>query len=301
MIVLDSLFDSTIEYNTAVTVGKFDGIHKGHNLLCNKVLERTDLKSCMVAFTNAPKSIIEHKNVGCLITKQERIEMLRATGFDYIVSCPFDERMMNTSAEDFISTLRHNLKMSYIVCGSDFRFGYKGAGDIKLLDSLSKQQGFEFEYIDKLKESSRDISSTFIKEELELGHVDHVNELLGYEYFVYGKVVHGRRIGHTIGIPTINITPPEYKLLPKFGVYETKVEFDGKIYMGVTNVGIKPTVTDEGVPTIETHIIDFSQDIYDEYVKVTFLNRIRGEMKFANVHELQVQMLHDIAFVDGKK
>ena len=180
-----------------------------------------------------------------------------------------------------------------MVAGSDFTFGYKGAGNVEMLRELSKEMGFELRIIDKIKLNDRDISSTYIREELKLGHIDTVNEMLGYEYFVWGEVVHGAHLGHTIGIPTINIMPEASKLVPKFGVYVTTIDFDGRIYHGVTNVGTKPSVSDENIVGIETHILDYNGDLYGKFVRVTFVSFLRTEMKFNSIDELKAQMTKD--------
>ena len=200
---------------------------------------------------------------------------------------------MQTDAESFIRLLVENLNMKYMVVGSDFTFGKKGIGNTALLKQLSKEYGFEYKEIQKIQINDRDISSTYIREELKAGHIDSVNEMLGYNYFVWGEVIHGAHLGTKIGIPTINITPSASKLVPKFGVYVTTIDFDGRIYHGVTNVGTKPSVSDKNIVGIETHILDYNGDLYGRYVKVTFEAFLRPEMKFGSVEELKQQMAKD--------
>ena len=204
-----------------------------------------------------------------------------------------DDRLMQTDATSFIELLVNNLNMKYMVVGSDFTFGYKGAGDVELLKELSERYDFELRVIDKIKRNNRDISSTYIREELREGHIDVVNEMLGYEYFVWGEVVHGAHLGTKIGIPTINIMPEHNKLVPKFGVYVTTIDFEGRIYHGVTNVGTKPSVSEKNIVGIETHILDYNGDLYGKYVRVTFQSFLRPEMKFNSVEELKNQMKRD--------
>ena len=292
---LDSLFDSKIEEGTAVTVGKFDGIHKGHGILARELMHRQELglSSCMVTFVNSPRIALKKDETPSLITNREREFMLENMGLKYLVECPFDERLMTTSAEDFVALLCDRLNMKFMVVGSDFHFGYKGLGDAALLRRLSQQYGFELCVVDKLKKDERDISSTYIREELTAGNISLVNELLGYDYFVWGQVVHGAHLGHSLGMPTINIMPPKEKLVPKFGVYVTTIELDGRTRHGVTNVGMKPTVTNENKLGIETHILDYSGDLYGEYIKVTFKDFLRPEMKFDSIEALKAQMNAD--------
>ncbi len=219
--------------------------------------------------------------------------MLDNDGLDYLIECPFDKKLMETDPTQFVKFLVNNLNMKYMVAGSDFTFGYKGAGNVELLRSLSKELGFELNVIEKIKKNNRDISSTYIREELMAGHIDSVNEMLGYDYFVWGEVVHGAHLGHTIGMPTINIMPEQDKLVPKFGVYVTTIDFDGRIYHGVTNVGTKPSVSDKKIVGIETHILDYNGDLYGRFVKVTFKSFLRPEMKFDSIDQLKEQMNKD--------
>ena len=295
MKLLNSLFETKITEPTAITVGKFDGIHKGHHILTNYILSKKDagLKSCMITFSNSPRASLSNDDTPSLITNKERVFMLEDNGLDYLIQCPFDKRLMETDARSFVKYLVDELNMKYMVAGSDFTFGYKGLGNVLLLSDLSKEFGFELEIIDKIKRNDRDISSTYIREELKEGHIDVVNEMLGYEYFVWGEVVHGAHLGTKIGIPTINIMPEKTKLVPKFGVYVTTIDFDGRIYHGVTNVGTKPSVSDKNVIGIETHILDYNGDLYGKYVKVTFQAFLRPEMKFNSVEELKNQMSRD--------
>ncbi|SDB08614.1 riboflavin kinase / FMN adenylyltransferase [Pseudobutyrivibrio sp. YE44] len=292
---LHSLFDTKISEPTAVTVGKFDGIHRGHTLLTTDIISKKSqgLKSCLITFTNSPRIALELDKTPSLITNKERMYMLDNGGLDYLIECPFDERLMQTDAKSFIQFLVDNLNMKYMISGSDFTFGYKGAGNVQLLADLSSELGFEYKVIEKIKLNDRDISSTYIREELKNGHIHDVNNMLGYDYFVWGEVVHGAHLGHTIGIPTINIMPEKMKLVPKFGVYVTTIDFDGRIYHGVTNVGTKPSVTDQNIVGIETHILDYNGDLYGRYVKVTFKNFLRPEMKFNSIEELTAQMNKD--------
>ena len=292
---LHSLFDTKIEYDTAITVGKFDGVHRGHHLLASDIISKKALgyKSCMITFTNSPRQKLYDDNSPSLITNNEKVYMLERAGLDYLIECPFDERLMNTEANDFVDFLCKNLNMKYMVSGSDFTFGKKGLGDTALLKELAKNKGFEYKEISKIRINNRDISSSYIREELKEGHLDIVNDMLGYDYFVWGEVVHGAHLGTKIGIPTINIMPEKTKLVPKFGVYVTSIDFDGRIYHGVTNVGTKPSVSDKNIVGIETHILDYKGDLYGKYVKVTFQAFLRPEMKFASVEELKLQMSKD--------
>ncbi len=284
-----------LEKPTAITVGKFDGIHKGHELLTNNILEKQEegLESLVLTFDVSPRIYLEKDMQKQLITNDERVELLARKGISILAQCPFEEEIMPLEPEEFIRILVENYQMKYLTCGTDFHFGKKGRGDIYLLQELSKIYGFELEVVEKLQDDHRDISSTFVREEIAAGNVSKANELLGYEYFVWGQVVHGNHLGRKIGIPTINLIPPSDKLLPKNGVYITKVEIDHRIYHGVTNVGVKPTVDGEYPVGVETHILDFNEDVYEKMAGVTFLEHIRDELKFPSVDALCKQMRDD--------
>ncbi len=293
MIIINDIFTKQLNEGTALTIGKFDGIHRGHKLLCQKISSVDNLKSCIVTFENSPIKTLKDEGAAFLVTNSERIHIIEEEGIDILCMCPFDEKMMTCPARLFVKSLCDNLNMKFMAVGSDFKFGFKGMGDVQLLKELSDEFGFELVVVEKIKKDDRDISSTYIREELKLGHIELVNEMLGYDYFVWNKVVHGAHLGHKIGIPTINLMPPKDKLVPLFGVYVTSIEIDGKIYHGVTNVGKKPTVNDTDQVSIETHILDYDGDLYDQDVKVTFLKFLRAETKFASIDELKEQMNSD--------
>ena len=165
-----------------------------------------------------------------------------------------------------------------------------------MLLQYAPKYGYEVEVVDKMQEDGRDISSTFVREQIVAGNMEKANDLLGYQYFVEGTILHGKKMGKAVlGIPTINLIPPEEKLLPPFGVYISITEWNGKRYPGITNVGCKPTVEGKNPVGVETHIFDFDEDIYGKEVKVSFLSKVREEKKFASLEALKEQMAHDVA------
>lgn len=189
------------------------------------------------------------------------------------------------------------MRAKAMVVGPDCSFGYKGAGNVELLRSLSKELGFELHVIQKEKDHRRDISSTYIREELSLGNVAKANELLGEPYAIHGIVVHGNHIGGPrLGFPTANIIPPANKRLPKFGVYVSRVLAQGKYYKGVTNIGRKPTIHGDNPVGVETFIFDFDGDIYGKMIEVQLLEFDRGEQKFASLEELKERIEKDKEF-----
>ena len=282
----------TSEY-TAITVGKFDGLHLGHKKL-ESIIVTSGYKPVLVTFDRSPLLLMSPETGPyAIVTEDERYLVLEDDGIDTVLELPFDRSIMSLSPTAFIERLVQDLNMKLFACGTDFRFGYKNAGDIELLGRLADRYGFELVVIDKIKNDSRDISSSRIRTELKAGNIAKVNQLLGYNYFVYSEVVHGRALGHRLGFPTINQIPEEDKLLPKFGVYATRVIIDDRACTGVTNVGIKPTVTDDRSAGVETYIIDLDEDLYGRTIKIEFIEFIRPEMKFSDTEELKKQIISD--------
>ncbi len=285
-----------IDEPTAISLGKFDGIHRGHELLLEQLLKkkREGYATVIFTFDIPPKNALDSQNTKVLTTNEEKMHMFESFGIDYLIECPFTPEVMNMEPESFIEMLVKNLSVKYIVTGEDFCFGRNRRGNYQMLQEYAGQLSYEAIILPKMKEEERDISSTFVREEIMAGNIEHANSLLGHPYFVSGEVKHGNRIGRTIGFPTINLIPPKNKLLPAFGVYITKVTIDGIVYHGVTNVGCKPTIEGENPIGIETHILDFKQDVYEKVVMVTFIKKIREERKFPNLEGLLEQLRLDV-------
>ncbi|WP_029067368.1 bifunctional riboflavin kinase/FAD synthetase [Lachnobacterium bovis] len=292
--------DFKVANDTAITLGKFDGLHKGHELLIEnliKISNEKNLKSVAFTFDIPPVKLVKEDKLSqnkVITTNDEKHYIFEKTGLDYLIECPFRKEIMMMSPIDFIKWMVKSLNVKYFIVGEDFKFGYKRQGDYITLKEYSKQFGYKVLVITKIKDEQRDISSTYIREELLSGNIRKANSLLGYEFFVKSKVIQGNKIGRTIGIPTINMILPPNKILPPNGVYVTSVNVDEKWYRGVTNVGCKPTISDNNPIGIETYIIDFCQDIYGKEVYVSFLDFIREERKFNSIEELKHQMISDI-------
>lgn len=289
--------DFKIEEPTAVTLGKFDGLHRGHELLMQTVLrysQEYDVASVAFTFDMSPRNRVEGVVSNVLTTNDEKMHIFEKQGIHYLIECPFTEDVMTMEPKKFIEWIATSLNMKFVVVGDDFRFGYKRAGDFHILQECEEKYGYKTIVIDKLKDKNRDISSTYVREMIAEGNIRKANELLGYDYFIKSEIVHGKKIGRRIGIPTINMVVPEEKLLPPNGVYLTKVYVDEETYMGVTNVGCKPTVSKDHVIGVETYIDGFHKEIYGENIVVSFLEYIRPEIKFDNLEQLQIQMKNDI-------
>lgn len=294
MEIINGIENYLHKFPTAVTVGKFDGIHQGHEALVSLITKQPELKSVMVTFSKSPKQVLFDHDLKFIVTEEERNAILEKQGIDILLVLPFDDTLMHQSPEDFIRMLTDRIHMRYMAVGSDFTFGYKGAGDAALLEKLSTDLVFRLEVIKKIQEDGADISSTRIRELIKKGDVAEASRLLGRPYFIYGPIVHGKHIGTGMGIPTINLVPPDKKLLPPFGVYITTVDIDGRIYHGVTNVGNNPTISDGNRVTVETNLLDVNTNLYGEKATVTFYEFVRPEKKFSSIEELKTEIEKNI-------
>ena len=287
------------EKESAVTLGKFDGLHRGHQKLIQKICEKKEkfhVKTIVFAFDMNPlfrqKGLVRKG----ITTNEERKERLSQV-VDVLVECPFDERISTMTAEDFIEKiLVQTFHAKYIVVGTDFRFGFEKKGDVAMLAAYAEKNGYELTVVSKEMFGNREISSTYIREELEKGHLENVNQMLGYPYTISGMVEHGKQLGRTLGFPTLNVHPSDEKMLPPKGVYMTNTFIDGQIYHGLSNVGFKPTVADEHRMLIETFLFDYNGNAYGKEVRTQLLHYKRPEQKFDSVDELKAQIDTDIDY-----
>lgn len=280
---------------SAVTLGKFDGLHKGHQKLisCIQKKKKDNCKTVIFTFDISPLVKVHHKPAKGLLTNEERQELAEMLGMDMLVECPFTDAVMHMEPEQFVKEfLVDRLHVSYLAVGPDFRFGYERKGTPQLLEQMGKTYGFSVEIVEKLTDGEREISSTYVREELEKGNIEKVNKLLGYEYFTRGEIVHGRQLGRTIGVPTANLIPPTTKKLPPNGVYITVSRIGEKEYGGITNVGYKPTVK-ENFLGVETNLFECNEDLYGQEAEVRFYHYLRPERKFSSMEELKGQLVTD--------
>lgn len=285
-----------IEEPTAVTLGKFDGLHRGHKKLLEELFRfrKKGCKTAVFTFETAPGTLIRKKLQTMITTNEERYENLRDAGVDYLVEYPFNQQVASMSPEEFVvHVLKGQMNAEAIVVGTDFHFGRNRSGDVAFLKANAEKFRYDLTVVEKAMDGEREISSTYIREELAAGRIEKANELLGYTYSIQGRVVHGKHLGTGMGFPTVNLLPPSQKHLPAFGVYLSEVEIDGKLYPGITNIGRKPTIKGEHPAGVETHIYDWTRDIYGKDVKVRFLTFMRPERKFDSVEDLKAQVLHD--------
>lgn len=284
---------------TAITLGKFDGMHRGHQKLVYEVCrlkKETGAVSVVFAFDMSPL----YERLGIprdgIMTNEERRQHLE-NQVDVLIECPFTEEISSIEAETFIKEILVGVfHAKYIVVGTDFRFGHDKRGDVKMLADQADIFGYELFVIEKEMYGDREISSTYIREELRKGNMEAVNDMLGYPYIVTGKVEHGKQLGRRLGFPTINVHPAKEKLLPPKGVYIDRVKIDGVWYNGIGNVGVKPTVTEENRMLIESYLFDYEGNAYEKDVKIQLHKFRRPEKKFASVEEMKDHVNADIAY-----
>lgn len=290
-----------IKEPTIVTLGKFDGRHRGHQKLLRTMMELKDslgYPTAVFTFGTPPLTMMSGPPRTVITTNPERRSNMERMGIDYLIEYPFSDEARRMEPERFVrDILADRMRAREIVVGPDCSFGYEGAGNTALLKKLESSLGYRLHVIEKEKDHMRDISSSYIREELEKGNVEKANLLLGEPYSVHGEVVHGNHIGGSIlGFPTANLIPPPTKRLPRFGVYVSRVLADGIYYRGITNIGRKPTVEGENPVGVETYLFDMDRDIYGTVIEVQLLAFDRPEQKFSSMEELKHHIELDKAF-----
>ncbi len=282
--------------NTAIALGKFDGIHLGHQMLLSRMLEEKKKGRTTVVFTfgSNPFTVLSGGSQKVIYTAEEKAYYFSEFGVDVLLEYPFTKEFASISPEEFVrDCMVEQLGVRSIYVGEDFHFGKGRSGNVGVLKELGEQYYFEVHDLQKKTLHGRVVSSTAIRDMLET-KFHAANEMLGNPYFVYSQVVHGMHLGNTIGFPTINQELSPNKLTPRTGVYAGRVTIGDKVYKAISNLGVKPTVTDSHHVGLETHILDYSGDLYGEYVKTELLFYIRPEEKFNDVNELKRQIKDDI-------
>lgn len=282
---------------TAVAIGKFDGVHLGHRRLLDEILswKKRGLSACVFTFNPAP-SVYFGGDPHVLTTNEEKRIIFERMGVDILVEFPMNGNTAATLPELFVSEyLINQMNMRFIAAGTDISFGARGVGDAELLKKMAKEYNYEIKLIDKVHTSDGvEISSSLVRNYVEQGQMESVEKLIGAAYSISGNIVHGNSIGHTIGFPTINIYPDENKLLPPYGVYTSSTFVNGRTYNSVSNIGCKPTIGGEVRPSVETYIYDFDENIYGCDAIVYLEKFRRPEKKFSGLEELKTQLQKDI-------
>ena len=285
------------EGRTAVTVGNFDGLHLGHQEILRSVRERaraTGQRAAVITFDPHPMRVLRSENAPLMIqTLAQRLEGFERMGLDAALVLRFDRELAQVSAEDFVERiLVRCLRAGCILVGANFRFGHRGAGDVRLLEEFGKHHGFEVEVVSPVEVNGQVVSSTAVRSAVARGDVATAIALLGRAFSLSGEIRAGAGRGRTILFPTLNLVP-EQELRPKLGVYATESVIGGKTYASVTNVGTRPTFDGTGV-TIESHLLAFNENLVAGRMEVKFCTRIRDEQKFSGPDALRAQIARDI-------
>ncbi len=285
---------------TCVAVGTFDGLHLGHRLIVEKLVDTAkihNLKSVILTFDPHPRKVLfPERGLNLILSPEEKVEVLSTTGIDYLIVHQFDKNFASIKSDAFMrDVLVGQLGMKYLVSGFNNHFGCDRMGDNVTLNSYGKSFGFDISRLDAAQLNGISASSTLVRNALIDGDVQKAAEILGYSFYISGKVVHGKKIGTKIGFPTANVLRDcNDKIIPKDGVYAAGIQVRGNLYSSVVNIGENPTVSDRGGTTIEAYIIDFEGDIYGEDVRVFFYRRIRDQRKFNSLSELTEAIKRDI-------
>lgn len=295
MKIYQSLNEFKPTKKTIVTLGTFDGVHLGHNLILDKICKtakQENLESVLLTFFPHPRLIVSNDSeIKMLNTMAEKAMLLEQKGIQNFIIHPFDKLFSELSPREFVKqVLIKQLNIQKIIIGYDHKFGKNRAADFNDLIAFGKEFGFEVEEISAKQVNEVSVSSTKIRNSLLEGNISLANAYLGYPYMLSGIVVKGNQLGRTIGFPTANIEISEnYKLIPKNGVYIVTAIVNNQTIFGMMNIGIKPTLGDN-VPTIEVHLLNFSEDIYNQKIQVNVIERHRDEQKFESFEALKSQL-----------
>ena len=295
MQIIRDLTQFHTDQKTAVTIGKFDGLHRGHKRLLQEILQADGMIPCVVTFDPLPEAYFGSLEGGLLSTREEKRRAFDRMGVELLVELPFGKEIAGMEPERFVTEiLQGRLHAGLVAAGPDLSYGDKGRGDFGLLRRMSENCGFVTREIGKEEYKGREISSTLIRGMVREGNMEEARECLGAPYQILGTVLHGNALGRTIGIPTVNQIPESDKLLPPNGVYYSTVCLDGKEYPGMTNIGSKPTVSRSGAITVETHLYDYDGDLYGRVITTSLLSYRRPERRFSSVQELEQTMQADL-------
>ena len=297
--VITRITNDSFQRNTGVGLGNFDGLHIGHMALINTLISEcrlNDLQSVVYTFTKHPDTMLRKALISQIITTNEqKTRLLKSTTLDTLCYKEFDEAFSRLSPKEFIKDiLVDTLKIRLTVVGFNYRFGYMGKGDVEYLKKSGEKYGFRVIVVPPVKVKAEIVSSTLIREYIKKGKMERVFQLLGRHFSLYGTVIAGRRIGRTLGFPTANIVSHPNMAVPANGVYITKTKYDDRWVNSITNVGIAPTLREGKAFSIETHMLDYNEDIYGKNIEVCFIRKLRDEKKYESIDALKKQVADDI-------
>lgn len=287
--------------NLSLALGYFDGVHLGHKAVILSAVNfahKNGNKSAVITFKDHPCCFFYGVCPKYILTREDRLSHLEVLGVDYVYILDFNAKLCMLSAQDYLkNVLIDNFSPKSISTGFNHYFGAKKSGGVDLLTQMQSVYGYKYFEVPPQKMGKDTISSTVIRNALSKGQIANANEMLGYNFTISGEVIKGQQLGRKIGFRTANLMyPPELIDLP-FGVYSVIVHYQNAVYRGITNFGIRPTVSNTNQCSLETHILDFDRDIYGENIAVEFLKMIRLEKKFASIEELKKQIKDDIAHI----
>lgn len=304
MIVVRDIDTYRSHYSRCVaTIGKFDGVHRGHQAILNQLKSQRELQhlpALVILIEPHPEEFFARPTDQCpprLTTLQEKLALLEESGIDCVYLLEFNQNISQLSAEKYIrEILVDGLGVAVFIVGGDFRFGFQRQGDFALLQQRGEQMGFKVIETASVEISGHRVSSTYIREQLDIGDFALVQKLLGRPYGISGVVVKGRQLGKDLGFPTCNIALHRQRI-PLHGVFACEVLWDGKILRAAVNIGYRPTVSDGGDAILEAHILDFDTDLYGQELTIVFCSKIREEQKFPSLEQLKEQIARDVSRV----
>lgn len=323
MEIISESLDFQLNRETAIAIGKFDGVHVGHRRLLEEILEKKKdgLEACVFTFDVSPAVLFGFGDGKMLTTREEKRRIFKELGVDVLVEFPMTHQTAAIEAEEFARKyLAGALCGRFIAAGDDLSFGRYGKGDAKLLQRLSAELDFSVKTITKVEIDGIPASSTYVRSLVECGKMEDAARFLGEPYCIDGTVLHGRHLGRELGFPTVNLLPAKDKLLPPFGVYATKVRVGERLYPAITNIGLKPTVSGEqtgavqpmatgqwqptaasqvqpmttGQVGVETNLFDYDGDLYGQEIQVYLHHFMRPEQKFESLEALKKQIASDV-------
>jgi len=298
MEIIDNLSKVNLNSETVITVGAFDGVHRGHQHLIQQMVEearQTRRLAGLITFYPHPDAVLSPYNPTLyLSTPGEKAAILEKLGLDILAILPFDQKMAQTPARDFIDLLHRHLHMAELWVGADFALGRGREGDVETLRALGQELGFIVRAVEPLRWQGQVISSTRIRSLILKGRMRQAAQLLGRYPSLAGEVVRGSQRGHCLGFPTANLEVRKERVVPADGVYAVYARLGEERYQGVANVGVRPSFEIGGQRIVEVHILDFNEDIYGCDLVVEFVERLREERRYANVEELRAQIERDV-------